>query len=1383
MNHRKNVLSRHRLWCVVLGLGGGLCGAANAATFVVDTAADTNSTSCTAAPNDCSMRGAIYNANTNAGSDTIGFDIPGSGFQNLAPMVQLPPLTDDGTFIDGDSQPGFNGLPLLILSGSQISPANSANALTITAANCRVRGLTFFGWKNAIEISGAQAKGNQVEGCFIGTDSLGRAVPPIANETGIALLGGAQDNIIGGATIAQRNVISANRAQNILLSGADTTNNHIWGNYIGTDRYGNAFGDAEQRATYGIFAVNNASRTEIGGSQTGRGNLISGNAFCGICLQGSANNIVAGNRIGTDAGGRNAVGNGAVGNGVLIFTSTSTGNVIGGADAFARNVISGNANNGIEIRLAANNIVVANFIGLNAAGIGALPNGTGVRVNGGNDNKIGGVGAQGNIISGNQYGIRVADESGEPFPASTTSIEGNFIGTDAKGLAAMPNRIGISLDSASRNTVGGAARGARNLISGNSDVNILLFRTSDNVIAGNFIGTSNAGDAPFGNFTTEAGIRISASRNNHIGGSQSGQRNIISGHAGHGILIDINSFSNEVLANFIGVDAKGISKVPNGKDGILIRDAAASNKIGGAAAARNIISGNKGRGITISGTGCDENQIAGNFIGLNARGDALIGNAQDGIALENGAQKNSIGSSDAALRNVISGNGFTSDGYASFQIAGVHLEGNNTAFNRIVNCYIGTDASGTKPGFGNGIGVLVAFSAHDNQIGAPGAGLRNVISGQNINVNLSSGATQTKIQNNFIGIDASGRVALNQSDSYTFALGVYVSSGSQVLIGGTENGARNVISGNASYGIYSSSGASDVTIQGNFVGTNAQGDAAVPNGRVGIADYGSNTQIGGDTPAARNVVSGNGDSVTPYSWGILTDSAKVQGNFIGTDARGVKALPNQDFGVDTGGVKGIIGGYTPRPGIGAGNVISGNGIAGISIYQSSPASPGPPVLGNLIGTDFTGTKAVPNGVGILMQGSRDAVIGSAQKTGRNIISGNAKAGIQLGMGNNGLALFTRINGNYIGTDISGQKAVPNFRGIQLDYAFGTVIGGSTSQPGTAQGNLISGNDSAGIYMNRFGSNNSIYGNAIGVAADGASPLPNRAVNSEGGWGIFAAGTGINIGAPGQLSNLIANNEAAGIAVVNNPTLNLRGFAFSIRGNSIFNNGGLGIDLGDDGATPNDDGDSDSGANDLQNFPVLNTGVIARDGSSLNVSGTLDSTPNHLFAIDVYASDEADPSGYGEGQIYLGSFNVNTRSGMTTFQQSLPISLDLTGKVITATASDYADYNTSEFSQAVSALISPPPFIVITKVSGAAYASNSSVILNFDSKLQNAGTIAVKVNGQNATVQNTEINNQTLTILLPPNSLKIGDKVEVSWRDLEMQSGAKLNGNSPVLSAE
>jgi uncharacterized repeat protein (TIGR01451 family) len=266
---------------------------------------------------------------------------------------------------------------------------------------------------------------------------------------------------------------------------------------------------------------------------------------------------------------------------------------------------------------------------------------------------------------------------------------------------------------------------------------------------------------------------------------------------------------------------------------------------------------------------------------------------------------------------------------------------------------------------------------------------------------------------------------------------------------------------------------------------------------------------------------------------------------------------------------------------------------------------------------------------------------------------------------NGIALSGNQNiveGNYIGTNLTGAFALSNsLDGVSIAGSTNT-IGGTTA----AARNVISGNRN-GIQISA-GSGTQIRGNFIGTNAAGTTGIGNSANGV-----VIGGSSGNSVGAVGSAStNTIAFNGAAGVAV-------LSGTGNSIQSNSIFLNGGLGIDLGAAGVTANDTGDADSGANNLQNFPVLNSANAA--GTSTTIQGTLNSTAGTAFRVEFFSNQAPNPSGFGEGQTFIGAISATTdATGNVTFNPTFAVTV-APGQIITATATDPAG-NTSEFSKSI-----------------------------------------------------------------------------------------------------
>ncbi|RLS51385.1 MAG: DUF4347 domain-containing protein [Planctomycetota bacterium] len=385
----------------------------------------------------------------------------------------------------------------------------------------------------------------------------------------------------------------------------------------------------------------------------------------------------------------------------------------------------------------------------------------------------------------------------------------------------------------------------------------------------------------------------------------------------------------------------------------------------------------------------------------------------------------------------------------------------------------------------------------------------------------------------------------------------------------------------------------------------------------------------------------------------------IVGNYIGIDVTGTVVLGNTDDGIDINGNGNTIGGSTAADR----NVVSGNSNHGVRISTGSNNV----ISGNYIDTNATGTSALGNassGVRI-SGGSANNTIGGLTAGARNIISGNLSNGIQLdsiGTSNN------TVIGNYIGTDVTGSLDLGNVDdGIEIGgSASNNTIGGNTA----TTRNVIAGNDDDGIQIMDLANNNIIQGNYIGVGANGSTALGNGSDGIE----IYNAANNNQIGGSAAgAGNIIAHSTSRGIKV-DNTTANSVGNA--ILGNSIYSNGSLGIDLYPlAGATANDAGDADSGSNNLQNFPVL-TGAFSNASNTLAVSGALNSTAYSTFRIEFFAN-----SGFlnDEGETYLGYRNVITDSnGNANFVDSFTANV-AAGANITATATNLATGDTSEFS--------------------------------------------------------------------------------------------------------
>jgi hypothetical protein len=743
-----------------------------------------------------------------SGNDGDGVFLSGAGVTGNVVKGNIIGLNATGTDALGNA-----------LNGVRISEGAASNTIGGTAVADRnvLSGNGFMG----VLIVDAGAVNNKVLGNFIGLNAAGAGIFGNGID-GVRITGGAASNTVGGAVAGARNVISGNGfvGVTIVLGAA----NQVLGNFIGTD----AAGAADLGNTSDGIEIIASSNNTVGGTSIGARNVISGNGSAGVKIHSNASgNKVLGNFIGTDASGANDLGNSQDG---VDISLGSANNIVGGAVAGARNVISGNSLTGLRIHDAGStgNQVLGNFIGTSADGAADLGNGgSGVSIFlGAANNTIGGTSALArNVISGNSNNGVAISSSG----TTGNKVLGNFIGTAATGATNLANGgVGVSIGSgAFNNTVGGAVAGARNVISGNAfqGVRISGAGASGNKVQGNFIGLNAAGAADLGN--GDSGVEISSgAADNTVGGLTTLARNVISGNSDDGIFISgAGTTGNKVQGNFVGLNAAGAADLGNGDSGVEISSGAADNTVGGLTTlARNVISGNGDEGIFISGAGTSGNKVQGNFIGLDAAGAADLGNTGAGLVIANGAAFNTVGGAVAGARNVISGNGGD----------GVAIGGAGTTVNQVLGNFIGTNAAGAAARGNDGGGVAIFLGATSNIIGGTSALARNVISGNlRYGVLISdSGTTDNKVQGNFIGVAANGATALGNGQTGV----LIVESAADNAIGGAFTGAGNVIAHNGEDGVLIGNNSDFPTPAGS--GNSVQGNSIFANGESGI-DLGS----------------------------------------------------------------------------------------------------------------------------------------------------------------------------------------------------------------------------------------------------------------------------------------------------------------------------------------------------------------------------------------------------------------------------------------------------------------------------------------------------------------------------------------------------------------
>ncbi|MFH2091799.1 MAG: hypothetical protein ABIJ31_05495 [Pseudomonadota bacterium] len=778
-----------------------------------------------------------------------------------------------------------------------------------------------------------------------------------------------------------------------------------------------------------------------------------------------------------------------------------------------------------------------------------------------------------------------------------------------------------------------------------------------NIIEGNFIGVDATGTRAVGNSNA---IQIDDSPDNRIGGTIEKNRNLISGNRAVAIAIRGGKASgNIVQGNYIGTDITGTVALGNGIPisnigGIGITGP--DNLIGGSiSGAGNLISGNGKGGIAIAEATATGNQVLGNFIGVDVSGTQALPNDGIGVRISDNAKNNLIGGSTAMAGNIISGN--AEQGIAiSSQADSNQVSGN----------FIGTDITGTLAVPNQQEGVWIIDGASKNNIGGSSVAARNIISGNaNHGVSIGTDATGNYVLGNYIGTDVTGSTGLGNG-----YYGLYVYDSDNNEIGGTSSiFERNIISGNGlgGVGIFGSLSKGN-SIEANFIGTDHTGSKAVPNMDSGvmISTNACENQIGGSIAAARNIISGNKmDGILIRNQAI---NNVVTGNFIGVDVSGATGLSNGKTGIEINSEANDnqIGGFVD----GQRNIIAANIKYGILINAANQNV----VQGNYIGVDATGIRSLGNGYnGICLLNGSQNTIGGVMKGGGNTISGNHREGIYIASN----SMLNTVQGNLIGTDVTGMAAIGNSNGITVSASSNNMIGGTI--PGA--GNLISGNRSMGMLITSSGPGisgasiaNKLQGNFIGTDILGTDPLGNGTSGIVIGGGTTTTVIG---GTDPSAGNIIAFNRDRGIQMISEVSKPSNGN--SILGNQIYGNTSLGIDHSRDGVTPNDLQDADTGANQLQNFPEL---ILATSNpASTTIKGKLNSSPNMVFRLEFFDNSQRDFSDYGEGENFLGAASKSTNNqGDVAFEITFFVSIP-SGHYITATATDPAG-NTSEFSRYV-----------------------------------------------------------------------------------------------------
>jgi len=526
-----------------------------------------------------------------------------------------------------------------------------------------------------------------------------------------------------------------------------------------------------------------------------------------------------------------------------LYSQGSSYCTIGGTQPDAGNVISANGAYGIVFTSESHhNSVLGNRIGTDPSGTSEWPNTMSALDIIGPSNRVGSLNAgEGNLLSGNlEAGVRI-DQS----TAAGNIVEGNTIGPDATGMVNLSSNqnYGVYIFYA-----GPSNRIAQNLISGNaaglaSGAGIQANDAPGLCIQGNRIGLDASGTNPMGN---KVGISFTQMANILIGGTNTAQRNVISGNVQDGI--NLTACTNvSVLGNYIGTTTSGLARAGN-DDGISIQSENANVVIGSAAnSGRNVISGNLGSGINAY----DAVTVIGNYIGVAADGVSALGNNSHGIF---------VGSSNVVIGAAGAGN-VIGDSYRD----GIRIQANGC---RVLGNLIGVGAL-YQSAVGNGDHGIAFYGGTNNRIGGPNPGEGNVICDNfQAGIYMRTGAAHNVVQGNWIGKTPDGTAFPNW-------FGVYIENASSNTIGGTGANEGNAIWYNTSAGVRVASNSANTAIGnailGNTFSSNGllaidlQADGRMTND-TGDADTGANGQQ--NYPVLTNAWSGS-----TYIQGTLNSAA------------------------------------------------------------------------------------------------------------------------------------------------------------------------------------------------------------------------------------------------------------------------------------------------------------------------------------------------------------------------------------------------------------------------------------------------------------------------------------------------------------------------------
>ncbi|MBO9701867.1 MAG: gliding motility-associated C-terminal domain-containing protein [Sporocytophaga sp.] len=663
---------------------------ASAVTYTVNSTSDANTGN--PGTNTGTLRWCMTQSNLTAGSHTINFNIPGAAPYVINIASTLPQVNNgnNNITIDATSQPGYTvGVPVVIIRGKtglvamQIQNSNATGHI--------IKGFIFQSLSTGISITGGSNHG--IYGCWFGINDAGNSKAGVTIEKNGIEVSNSPGVNIGGTNPGEGNVISgcanvtgANQGSfaGIFISGGNTNNTRITGNFVGTDATGTLGGPNLGNGAVEYFHQNGITISGTNNSAVFiRNNVISNNFSSGIRVVqdgswiGSNNVTITGNFIGTDKTGMQPLGNGTAG----IWASESQNLTIGGNTAVLSNVIS--ANGKTNVPNVTNTQNATEWDWYNSAGIYC-------------DN------------------------------ISNSNIKGNYVGTDITG-----------------NSIGVVAQAMGNLYAG-----IKIKGYGGSVPKNLTIGGTTAAD---GNIVGGNGYRSFAAN---------------ASYPGHGILLQGTTVNGvNVYKNYVGISPSGVN-IGNKQDGISLQDGVKNCNIGGANLGN--ITSNNTFGVFLQ-KNCNNNTISGNLVGTGVTGTGAAGNSQGGICLQQLSNSNTISS------NIIGGNSAA---------AGIIIRNGGSPAAPANNNIIQSNTIGTTTGgaaLPNLIGIYIG-----------GGSTGTIVSGNTIKLNTSHGISldngqASRITSNLINDNGGNGIDLANGSSNN-------------IIGGASSEANSIIA-NASHGV------------------------------------------------------------------------------------------------------------------------------------------------------------------------------------------------------------------------------------------------------------------------------------------------------------------------------------------------------------------------------------------------------------------------------------------------------------------------------------------------------------------------------------------------------------------------------------------------------